>query len=73
LQLRRDHRFCIVSGVATRPEAVVELAERIAFVQESNFGRTFEVVSEPDPHLRAVEVCRGASGTTTPRWRTAST
>jgi gamma-butyrobetaine dioxygenase len=50
LQLLRDHGFCIVSGVPTRPEAVVELAERIAFVQESNFGRTFEVVSKPDPN-----------------------
>lgn len=50
LRLIRDYGFAIVRGVPTHPEAVVALAERVAFVQESNFGRTFEVVSKPDPN-----------------------
>ena len=50
LRLIRDHGFAIVLDVPTRQDAVIELAERIAFVQETNFGRTFEVVSKPDPN-----------------------
>lgn len=49
LRLIRDHGFALVRGVPPEPEAVVGLAERIAFVQASNFGRSFDVVSKPDP------------------------
>ncbi len=49
LSLIRDYGFAIVKGVPTRVGAVVELAERIAFVQETHFGREFQVISKPDP------------------------
>jgi gamma-butyrobetaine dioxygenase len=49
LRLLRDYGFSIVRDVPTEIDAVVALAERIAFVQESNFGRSFHVISKPDP------------------------
>ncbi len=49
LELIRDYGFAIVRGVPTRVGAVVELANRIAFIQETHFGREFQVVSKPDP------------------------
>lgn len=49
LRLIRDYGFALVRDVPCEREAVAELAERIGFVQESNFGRTFEVVSKPQP------------------------
>ena len=49
LEMIRDYGFAIVQGVPTRVGAVVELAERIAFIQESHFGRAFEVISKPRP------------------------
>jgi gamma-butyrobetaine dioxygenase len=49
LRMIRDYGFAIVTGVPTHLGAVVDLAERIAFIQETNFGRTFEVMSKPDP------------------------
>lgn len=38
-----------VVGVPTDRLAVTEIAERIAFVEESHFGRHFDVVSKVDP------------------------
>ncbi len=49
LRLIRDYGFALVRDVPTDAKAVVGLAERVAFVQETNFGHTFEVVSKPDP------------------------
>ncbi len=49
LALVRDYGFAIVTGVPTRVGAVVELAERISFIQQTHFGREFQVVSKPDP------------------------
>ncbi len=49
LALIRDYGFAIVKDVPTRVGAVMELAERIAFVQETHFGREFQVISKPDP------------------------
>jgi gamma-butyrobetaine dioxygenase len=48
LSLVRDYGFALVRGVPSHAGAVAELAERIAFVQETNFGRTFQVQSKPD-------------------------
>lgn len=49
LGLIRDYGFTIVKGVPTRVGAVVELAQRITFIQETHFGREFQVISKPDP------------------------
>ena len=39
-----------VNGLPDDPEAGMRVAERIGFLRETNFGRTFEVVSKPDPN-----------------------
>lgn len=44
------HGLSIVEGVAGRPEASIALAERVGFLRQTNFGRTFEVMSKPDPN-----------------------
>jgi gamma-butyrobetaine dioxygenase len=49
LTMIRDYGFAIVKDVPTRVGAVVELANRIAFIQETHFGREFQVISKPDP------------------------
>ena len=40
----------IVDGLADRVDAGVEIACKIGFLRETNFGMTFEVVSKPDPN-----------------------
>lgn len=40
----------LITGLDNRIEAGVEIAERIGFLRETNFGRTFEVISMPDPN-----------------------
>lgn len=63
LTLVRDHGFAIVTGVPTRVGAVVELAERIAHIQETHFGREFQVVSKPDPENLAYTAVKLSSHT----------
>ncbi len=41
--------FAIIEGIPTQPMFVIELADRIAFVEESHFDRHFEVRSKPSP------------------------
>lgn len=40
----------LVDGLDDRTEAGVEVAQRIGFLRETNFGEVFEVVSMPDPN-----------------------
>ncbi|MEI6642550.1 MAG: TauD/TfdA family dioxygenase [Novosphingobium sp.] len=40
----------IVDGLADHIDAGVEVARRIGFLRETNFGTTFEVVNRPDPN-----------------------
>lgn len=40
----------LVDGLENRLDAGVEVACRIGFLRETNFGMTFEVVSKPDPN-----------------------
>ena len=49
--LRQLERFGIsfVRGAPTAPGTVVGLAERIAFLRNSNFGLLWDVASKPDP------------------------
>lgn len=44
-----DTGVALVTGVPSEHLAVVRLAERIAFIEESHFGRYFDVESKPDP------------------------
>lgn len=49
MRLIRTYGFALVHSVPTEVDAVLTLAERMAFIQESNFGRTFHVVAKPRP------------------------
>ena len=44
-----DTGVAIVTGVPMENLAVVGLAERVAFLEESHFGRYFDVESKPNP------------------------
>lgn len=40
----------LVTGVAVEPGAGADIARRIHFLRETNFGATFEVMNKPDPN-----------------------
>lgn len=40
----------IIEGLEDRTSAGVEVAQRIGFLRETNFGTTFEVINKPDPN-----------------------
>jgi gamma-butyrobetaine dioxygenase len=63
LTMVRDYGFAIVTDVPTRVGAVVELAERIAHIQETHFGREFQVISKPDPENLAYTAVKLTSHT----------
>ena len=42
--------LAIVDGLGTEPDAGIRIAERIGFLRQTNFGRTFDVESRPDPN-----------------------
>ncbi|MEP2715196.1 TauD/TfdA family dioxygenase [Pseudophaeobacter sp.] len=42
--------FSIVEGLADSTEAGMDVARRIGFLRETNFGQTFEVQSKPNPN-----------------------
>ena len=44
-----DTGVAIVTGIPAENLAVVGLAERVAFLEESHFGRYFNVESKPNP------------------------
>ena len=44
-----DTGVALVTGVPSEHLAVTRLAERIAFIEESHFGRYFDVESKPNP------------------------
>lgn len=50
--MRETARFglSIVDGLGDRIDAGVDVAERIGFLRQTNFGTIFEVVSMPDPN-----------------------
>lgn len=50
LEATAAHGLSIVEGLADDPEAGRQVAERIAFLRQTNFGTTFEVVSMPNPN-----------------------
>lgn len=58
LRLIHEYGFALVRGMPPRVGAVVALAERIGCLQETNFGRTFQVVSKPDPENLAYTAVR---------------
>jgi gamma-butyrobetaine dioxygenase len=66
LTLIRDYGFSIVTGVPTHVGAVVDLAQRIAFIQETHFGREFQVISKPDPENLAYTAVKLNSHTDVP-------
>jgi len=46
----RGWGLSIVTGLADDPEAGMEVARRIGFLRQTNFGVTFEVQSKPNPN-----------------------
>jgi gamma-butyrobetaine dioxygenase len=40
----------IIEGLEDRASAGIEVAQRISFLRETNFGTTFEVINKPDPN-----------------------
>ncbi len=65
----RDYGFAIVTGVPTRVGAVVELAQRISHIQETHFGREFQVISKPDPENLAYTAVKLTAHTDVPNRR----
>lgn len=53
LQLLRDYGFTLVREVPLEKKKVLEIAQRIAFLRNSNFGTLFDVESKPDPNSLA--------------------
>lgn len=46
----KRYGLSIVTGLADSIEAGMEVAQHVGHLRETNFGRTFEVVSKPDPN-----------------------
>ncbi|WP_119300969.1 2-trimethylaminoethylphosphonate dioxygenase [Dongia deserti] len=44
------HGFALLRNVPVRPGMVAEVGDRIGFVRTTNYGRLFDVISEPDPN-----------------------
>ncbi len=42
--------IALVDGIADDPGAGMDIARRVGFLRETNFGTTFDVVSKPDPN-----------------------
>lgn len=49
----REWGFTIVRGVPAEAETVTKLAQRVAFLRDSNFGKLFDVISMPNPNSLA--------------------
>lgn len=49
LQAVRDHGFAFLTGVPTEPGTILQVIDLFGFVRETNYGRVFEVISEPQP------------------------
>ena len=45
----RDLGFALLTGTPTEPGTVLDVAASFGFVRETNYGRYFEVRTEPDP------------------------
>jgi gamma-butyrobetaine dioxygenase len=50
MQQTARYGISIITDLADRLAAGIEVAERIGFLRRTNFGTTFEVVSMPDPN-----------------------
>ncbi|WP_305971175.1 MULTISPECIES: TauD/TfdA family dioxygenase [unclassified Mameliella] len=46
----KRYGLSIVTGLADSTDAGMQVARRVGFLRETNFGLTFEVVSKPDPN-----------------------
>ncbi|MEM7287295.1 MAG: TauD/TfdA family dioxygenase [Actinomycetota bacterium] len=41
--------IALIRNVPTEPEAVLDVARRLGFVRETNYGELFDVIARPDP------------------------
>lgn len=49
IQSLHEHGIALINGMGTEPGEVLRFAARIGFVRETNYGRLFDVLAEPDP------------------------
>jgi gamma-butyrobetaine dioxygenase len=50
LEAYHRHGFALLRNVPTRPGMVAEVGDRLGFVRTTNYGKLFDVISEPDPN-----------------------
>ena len=50
LEFYHKYGFVIVNGLKPKEGEIIDFAERIGFVRETNFGKTFNVISVQDPN-----------------------
>jgi len=53
LRSLRDYGVTLLRGVPTETQSVRKVAERVSFVQQTNFGLIFDVYSKPEPTSNA--------------------
>ncbi|MGB1237716.1 MAG: TauD/TfdA family dioxygenase [Pseudomonadales bacterium] len=58
LRAQRDDGICLIQNLDTTPGSLVEVAERISFIRETNFGTLFDVKSKPDANSAAYTTLR---------------
>lgn len=68
LDLLVDHGFALVRKTPTRPGEVMRVANRIAYLRETNFGRDFDVISKPNPNNVAYTALKLESHSDLPNW-----
>ena len=50
LEAYHRHGFALLRNVPVRPGMVAEVGDRLGFVRTTNYGKLFDVISEPDPN-----------------------
>lgn len=50
LDMLHKHGIAIIRGVPTNSNEIINVVKRFAYVKETSYGITFDVISEPDPN-----------------------
>ncbi|MEH6547026.1 MAG: TauD/TfdA family dioxygenase [Sneathiella sp.] len=68
LDLLIDYGFVLVRNTPTVQGEVTRVANRIAYLRETNFGRDFDVISKPNPNNVAYTALKLESHSDLPNW-----
>ncbi|USG60350.1 TauD/TfdA family dioxygenase [Sneathiella marina] len=68
LDMLVDYGFVLIRNTPTVPGQVTRVANRIAYLRETNFGREFDVISKPDPNNVAYTALKLESHSDLPNW-----